>query len=160
MNSLKILILAFAISFASCKSVKQIGKLTMIANRNIDSKTDYVQLRAYMGGSKRELKRLKAKTIEEAIDNVVRNTPGGEFLKNVKIYLIGGTKYAVEGDVWGLSGQNFKGFKVGDKVQYSGTFGKTRKGTIAELKNEKECIVKLEDGDVKEVSYNDLKKDY
>lgn len=159
MKTTKLLLIA-ALFLGACTDYKQIGKLTMVANRNVDSKADYVLVRAYMGGSKSEIKRLKAKTIEDAIDNVVRATPGGEFLKNCKIYLVDGTYYAIEGDVWGLAGQNFKGFAVGDKVQYAGTF-KTRKGTIVELKNDKQCMVKLEDsGEVKEVNYSDLKKDY
>lgn len=160
MKSLLKLTILFA--FFSCTSVKQVGKLTIVADRNIDSKTDYVLLRSYMGGSTRELKRLKGKTLEDAIDNVVRNTPGGEFLKNARIYLVNGTMFAVEGDVWGIKGdQNFKGFHVGDKVQWSGAFSSVLKGMIVELKNETVCIVKLEsNGNLKEVRYSELKKDF
>lgn len=157
MKTIKIIILGLFLG--ACTHVNQIGKLTMISNRNIDGGANYTLLRTYMGGSKKELKRLKAKTIEDAIDNVVRNTPGGEFLKNVKIYIVNTGYYAVEGDVWGLKQTNFKGFAIGDHVQWSGTF-KTLKGIIVELKSEKSCIIKLDDGDVKEVYYSDLKKDY
>jgi hypothetical protein len=95
------MVLAIAAMLTSCMSSKQIGKLNMISNRNVDSKMDYVLIKNYVGGSKKELKRYKGKTIEEAIDKVVKATPGGEFLKNVKLYVIDSKYYAVEGDVWG-----------------------------------------------------------
>lgn len=94
-------ILTLAILMGSCMSVKQIGKLNMISNRNVDSKMEYANLKNYAGGSRKELKRLKAPTLEGAIDNVVKKVPGGEFLKNVKIYVINSKYFAVEGDVWG-----------------------------------------------------------
>lgn len=94
-------ILTLALLMGSCMSVKQIGKLNMVSNRNVDSKMDYSNLKNYAGGSRRELKRLKSETLEGAIDNVVKKVPGGEFLKNVKIYVVNTKYYAVEGDVWG-----------------------------------------------------------
>lgn len=96
-----IYILVAAVLMGSCMNVKQIGKLNMISNRNIDSKMDYANLNNYAGGSKKELRKLKSKTLEGAIDNVVKKTTGGEFLKNVKIYVINSKYFAVEGDVWG-----------------------------------------------------------
>lgn len=75
---------------SSCAGVKvtQIGKLNMISNRNVDSKSDYTLLKNYMGASNKEIKKAKATTLEDAIDETVRNTSGGEFLKNVKVYLV------------------------------------------------------------------------
>jgi len=122
----------------ACTSVKpvQIGKFTMIANRNIDSKADYVLLRPYGGGNiEAEIKKSRFATMDEAIDNTVKLVAGGEFLKNVKIYMVevhvsridknDESKYyfAVEGDVWGLKGQElpigtYQGLKVGDRVQW------------------------------------------
>ncbi len=70
---------------------------------------------------KKEIKKTENTSLDSAIDHTVRNTPGGEFLKNVKFYLVikGSKRYYVsEGDVWGVKSQeNFRGFKVGDKVQ-------------------------------------------
>lgn len=110
MNKLKInklftakLLLASIIFLSSCVGVKvtQIGKLNMISNRNIDSKADYSLLKNYMGASQKEIKKARALTLEDAVDETVRNTAGGEFLKNVKVYLVQNKKkryYAVEGD--------------------------------------------------------------
>lgn len=155
----------FSILFCSCGpsiKVTQIGKLNMVSERNIDTKTEYSLLRSYMGGSEKEIRSSTSKTIEEATNETVKNTPGGEFLKNVKLYLIAkGSElfYAVEGDVWGISGtENFRGFKVGDRVQWKEGKG-NHKGKITGLKNSKECMVK-EDGkiDSKPLSYDNITK--
>ncbi|MES2287600.1 MAG: hypothetical protein V4547_18035 [Bacteroidota bacterium] len=94
-------IVMLSMLITSCMSTKQIGKLNMISNRNVDSKMDYKLIKNYVGGSRKELRRYKGKSLEEAIDNVVKATPGGEFLKNVKIYIVNSKYYAVEGDIWG-----------------------------------------------------------
>lgn len=140
--------------FSACISTKQIGDLNMISTRNVETKTDYVLIRNYMGGTKRELKRSKAKDLKDAVNNLVKQTPGGEFVKNAKIYLVNGKYYAVEGDIWGIAQNiNFRGFKVGDTVQYKGN-----KYTITELKNDKVCTIKDENEKIKEASYDDLKR--
>ena len=46
----------FAILFNACISVKQIGKVNMISNRNVDPDFKYQSLTTYSGGSNRELK--------------------------------------------------------------------------------------------------------
>ncbi len=98
-------------------SIKKIGTLNMIAHRNVDMKLDYELIATYSGGSNRELKKARNKTVEEALENTVRKVPGGEMLLNVKLYQIKGKYYAVEGDVWGKSGENgIRGFHVGDQV--------------------------------------------
>lgn len=112
-----------------------------------------------MGADKQELKKSKAKTIEAAIDQVVKSTPGGEYLKNVKIYWVS-TKYlAVEGDVWGIAANaNFRGFTVGDKVKWTKLF-KDYTGVIVDLKNDKTCTIKRDtDQSIIQVDYNDLTK--
>lgn len=146
-----------------------IGRLTVVSNRNFESKYDYILLKSYAGTSKNDLIRNKARTIEEAIDIVVKSTAGGEFLKNIKIYELyksyGKVKenyYAVEGDVWGLNDKNLhmqQGFKVGDKIMYRDLIGKKKNGVIQNLKNEEICIVKV-DGkkSVIEISYNLISK--
>ena len=160
LNSVKkIAILATSISLASCMSIKEIGDLNMISTRNVDSKGDYVLLRNYMGGTKKELKKSKAIDLEQAINNVVKQTPGGEFIKNVKVYIINKKYFAVEGDIWGLqSGQNMRGYSLGSKVQYPCGVSKCI-GTITDLTNDKECQVKNEEtGKVTTEKYSNLKK--
>ena len=66
-----------------------IGRLSVVSNRNFESKYEYVLLKSYAGTSNNDLIRNKARTIEEAIDIVVKSTAGGEFLKNIKIYKFG-----------------------------------------------------------------------
>lgn len=161
MKTLKTAAMALVIVLSSCTHVKQLGKLNMVSNRNIESSAHYELKRSYMGGSKSELKENKGKTLDEAIDNIVRNTPNGEFLKNAKIYQVNtlfSKCFAVEGDIWGLPGEgNFQGYKVGDQVQWRGTF-KTITGTITQLKNEKTALVKTSEGKVKEIEYTKLLK--
>jgi hypothetical protein len=158
-------LLVATIFLSSCAGVKvtQIGKLNMISNRNVDSKMDYTLLKNYMGSSNKEIKKAKATTLEDAIDETVRNTSGGEFLKNVKVYLVHNKKkmyYAVEGDVWGVKGQeNFRGFVVGYMVQWKDMLGKIHKGKITGLKDSKECMVKEEGkSDSKSVEYDRVTK--
>jgi hypothetical protein len=137
---------------SSCSTVIDLGKLNMISNRNIDSQTEYALIKNYAGGSPKEikkaLKKTKAITLDAAVDETVRNVAGGEFLKNVKVY---GVKkkdkmfLLVEGDVWGVSGnESFRGFKVGDKVQWK-ELTIAKKGTITGLTDAEKCMVK-EDG--------------
>lgn len=144
---------------SGCMSVKLVGKVNMISERNVDSKADYVLVKNYMGANNKELKKSKAKTIEDAVDWTVKNTAGGEFLKNAKVYLVNGKYFAVEGDVWGLTAnQNFRGWKVGDKVQWK-VIGKTVTGVITDLKDANNASIKQDcDGKVKGVSYDKLSK--
>lgn len=134
----------------------------MISTRSIETKSEYVLLRNYMGGTKKELKKSKATDLKEAVNDLMKQTPGGEFLKNVKVYLVNKKYIAVEGDVWGLeSGQNMRGFSVGLKVQYPcGPAGVTKCiGTITDLTNDKVCQVKNEEtGKITTEKYSNLKK--
>ncbi|MBK9801300.1 MAG: hypothetical protein IPP56_16790 [Bacteroidetes bacterium] len=137
---------------SSCRTVVDLGKLNMVSNRNVDTDmSDYVLIKNYAGGSKKEIKRAlrktKAKTMEQAIDETVRNVAGGEFLKNVKVYGVKRKKamyLLVEGDVWGLpENESFRGFKVGDVVQWKElTF--TKKGVITGLTDARRCMVREE----------------
>ena len=119
MKTLKLIALYSAVLLMnSCApSIQKIGTLNMIAHRNVDMKLDYELIATYSGGSNRELKKSRNKTVEEALENTVRKVPGGEMLLNVKLYQIKGKYYAVEGDVWGKSGEHgIRGFHVGDRV--------------------------------------------
>ena len=79
----------------------RIGDLTMISTRNVDSKTDYELLQRYSVGKGKKKK--GRDPLDQAVDKAVRGIPGGEFLKNIKIYVKqGGRKIKVEGDVWGI----------------------------------------------------------
>jgi hypothetical protein len=110
LQMMKKLIIALLIgtTILSCTSVRQIGKVNMVSTRNIDPNLDYSLISTYSGGSKRELKKSRAKSIEDAIDQTVKKVPGGEFAMNVKIYTvrkINREYIAVEGDVWGKAGE-------------------------------------------------------
>ena len=146
-----------------------IGRLSVVSNRNFESKYEYVLLKSYAGTSNNDLIRNKARTIDEAIDMVVKSTAGGEFLKNIKIYELYKSNqkvkekyFAIEGDVWGLNDKNLhmqQGFKVGDKVMYRDLIGKRKNGVIQNLKNEETCIVKIEGKEsVVELSYDFISK--
>lgn len=153
-----ILGLIFLTAISSCTSVKQIGKVNMISNRNVDPKLDYSVISTYSGGSKRELKKSRALTIEDAIDQTVRKIPGGEFLMNSKIYIVNDKYIAVEGDVWGVKTNiAYRGFKVGDKVVWK-VMGDVKTGTIKSLKDDKTCFVETESGNIVEKKYDDISK--
>jgi hypothetical protein len=135
--------------FSSCSTVYELGDLTMVSSRNIETKMDYVLIKNYSGGSKKEikkaLKKTKATNLETAINETVKNVAGGEFLKNANFYAIKRGKkfsYYAEGDVWGLQGnESFRGFKVGDTVQWK-ELTVTKKGVITGLTDSEKCMVK------------------
>lgn len=142
----------------SCNSYRKIGSVNMISNRNIDSSIDYEVLTTYSGGEKKEIKKSKAKTVEQAVDETVKKVAGGEYLMNVKIYLVKNQFIAVEGDVWGKSTNAiFKQFKVGDRVSFKKS-GKIIEATIKSLKDDSLCILELENGDLVEMKYSDITK--
>jgi len=167
-KSLNYLILGLAAaSLFSCTSVEQIGRLNMISNRNIDSDMDYRMIASYSGGSKKELKKARAVTIEEAIDETVRTIPGGEFLMNAKVYIIDETYFAVEGDVWGLPKEekSHRGFKIGSKVLWKnpslssslGLESQFIEATVKALKDDETCFIELKhDGSLEEVQYGEI----
>ena len=154
-----LLALLLTTAVSSCgTAIKQIGKVNMISNRNIDPKLNYDVISTYSGGSKRELKKSRAKTIEDAVDQTVRKIPGGEFLMNVKVYMVNGTYVAVEGDVWGVkSNIAYRGFKVGDQVTWK-AMGSFKTGTITSLKDDKTCLIETENGNIIEKKYDDISK--
>ncbi len=153
--------------------VKQIGKVNMISNRNIDYSVKYKPISTYSGASKRELRKSRAITLEDAVDQTVRKVPGGEYLMNAKIYLVSSKYIAVEGDVWGGgSGEiSYRGFKNGDKVTWKNKKNLVTKlkrakdyltGTITALKDNEKCLVKIdgEEGHIIELSYDEITKSF
>lgn len=154
-----IAVLLMAALFGGCRAkIELIGSLNMISTRNVSTKENYTQIKSYAGTANNELRRNKAKSIDEAINNTIRNTPGGEFLMNVKIYRVG-EAYAVGGDVWGLvQNQNFKGFKKGDRISWKDNFVRYT-GVISDLKNDKEAtVIQDENNKVRTVLYEDMEK--
>ncbi len=98
------IILLAMLLLSSCANVKKIGDLNVVSNRNVDSGKSYVLIKKYVGGSKRDIRRSRSLTMEEAVDKTVKSCDRGEFLKNAKIYIV--TKrnkmyFVVEGDIWG-----------------------------------------------------------
>lgn len=83
----------------SCSSVKQIGDINMISNRNVNPSMDYEVLETYATTSKKALKKSKFTNVDDAINETVGTVAGGEFLVNCKIYLVNGKYFAVVGDV-------------------------------------------------------------
>ncbi len=140
----------------------------MISNRNIDYGVNYKLLSSYSGGSKKELKKSRSKSIEQAIDKTVKKIAGGEYLMNANMYLIKSRYYAVEGDVWGASTEiSYRGFKVGDKVTWKNKSlvaafsGKKNflTGIIKALKDDKTCLIEIDgEGKTVELKYEEITK--
>lgn len=167
-----LLLIPLMISF-SC--ARRIGDLVMISTRNVDSKTEYVELSRYT--------KAKGRTLEESIEKAVRSVSGGEYMKNVIIYSNG----KVEGDVWGIAGvltekekkqvkrENLEAkqqieqkqelnklkdkFAAGDKVSWKNAaqMGKIYTGEVIGM-GEKKAMIKLETGKTVEIKYEILVK--
>jgi len=148
------------IIFSSCgPTYKMIGEVNMISNRNVDVKNEYILIASYAGGTKKEIVRSRAKSIDEALNNTVSKTPGGEFIMNVKIYKVGVNYYAVVGDVWGKPVEaNYHGFKIGDKVLVRKNNTKGKKGVVISFKDLNECVVEIEGGKFIDVLYGNMIK--
>lgn len=109
LSSIKIsLFVILSSALTSCVSWNQIGNLNMVSTRNIETTQKYELLQRYVEHSKKEMKKTRATTLQEAIDKTVKKVEGGEYLMNAKIYTIVHNNgfnltyyYAVEGDVWG-----------------------------------------------------------
>ena len=153
----------------SCVSIKEIGHVNVLSSRNVvlDGTANYARVATYAGESASELKKSKSITIDEAVNNTVRNYPGGEFMSNVKIWQITKGKkiyFAVSGDIFGLANEHgeversHRGFSVGDAVLWEESNGKFRRGTIETLVDNETCIVHREDGKLVKVKYTKLSK--
>jgi len=159
----KTLLSLLLLTLLSCTSYKEIGQLNVISNRNFDTSKDYQLLATYSGDSDKEIKKSKSPNIQTAIDDRLKNVPGGEYLTNVKIYLVDGKYYSVTGDVFGTTNAPFKGFVVGDVVMYyhNGLFRKNeyKMAVVKSLKSQTHCLIMLEDDQkVIEVEYEQISK--
>lgn len=156
--SIILFVLAITLSAYPAK-LKQIGSINMISTRNVNPSLEYKPIATFAGGSDRELKRSKAKTIDEAIENTIKSVPGGEFLMNVKLFVVDGKYFAVQGDVWGdPNNVSIRGYKVGDRVSWK-LYGVYQFGRITALKNADKCTVKNETTEkIVDVEYEKLLK--
>ncbi|MEN9610986.1 MAG: hypothetical protein RLZZ628_1800 [Bacteroidota bacterium] len=143
MRQLTILFISTLLMTSCAQSVRQVGTINMMSTRNVDANLKYRPLSSYIGGSNTELKKSRAKTMEDAITQTVKRVPGGEFLMNIKVYMIKNQYFAVEGDVWGSAEApiSYRGFKVGDRIAWKKS-DKILNGTIQALKDDKTCYIK------------------
>ena len=154
-----------AVLFSGCSSVKMVGDVNMLSTRNVDSGANYQLIKTGTDDSRTAFRKSKAINIDQAVNNLVMDVPGGEFLKNAKLYT-DGKKWAVIGDVWGLPEQaNVEGFKIGDAVYIKNSLlnktlngEKFTKAEITGFKDKKTCLVTLDTGEIKEADYSDLSK--
>jgi hypothetical protein len=87
------------ISISSC-GFKRYGDFTILANGNVDSKTEYQKLKV---NAEAIVKTKKIDPLEECVDKAVKSVKGGEFLKNVTVYVHkSGRKIKITGDVYGI----------------------------------------------------------
>ncbi|MGB3852275.1 MAG: hypothetical protein WA958_20090 [Tunicatimonas sp.] len=146
MNRISIQVLsAVLITLSACSSVKEVGRVNMISTRNVDSSFDYERLGSFVELTKRQKKKSRNETISAAINSTVQSVPGGEFIMNARVYLIDGKYFAVEGDIWGSKSKEYRGYEIGDVVQWSTVTGKKR-GVITGFANKEEFMVQ-EDGE-------------
>ncbi len=103
----KIIIIGLLFSISVLQSCyNRVGRLTVAATRNVDSKTDYVLLKKDVKG---KAKTKKDNALEIAIDKAVEDFPTGEFMKNAVFSVsLSGKKIKVVGDVWGTPAQTKK----------------------------------------------------
>ena len=105
------LLFVFSSSFilTSCVGIQEVGRLNMVSCRNIETSVKYQLLKKNVEYTKKEVKKLRCTSIQQATDEAVKKVDGGEYLMNAKIWMIAHTGfskvryyYAVEGDVWGI----------------------------------------------------------
>lgn len=157
-KTLFLLLLPF---FFSCSSTTytQIGQVNMISNRNVSSLQEYTLLSKFTSASPKQISNSTAQTINDAIDNVVKTIPGGEYLMNVKLYRNSSGFYAAEGDVWGIGGKrDINGMKVQDVVIWNKK-GKVERVKILEFKADQEVSVLTSKNRIEKVDISDLLPD-
>lgn len=153
------ILFSLILTLASTSCIRRIGDLTMLSNRNVNDRMDYCLKKSYTGDSKREIRKNKHKMIEGSVEKVVQSVPGGEFLRNVKIYTVGKDYYSVVGDVWGYCSEDasHKGFSVGDAVIWK-EGAVFQRGTIEAIKNGDKAIVITGDGNYRTIDFRRLSK--
>lgn len=141
-------ILIIAAFLTSCVAAPvQIGQINMISNRNMGPGSNYELLQKFSGSGKRQLQQSNARSLNDAVDNVVRSVPGGEYLMNAKIYKVG-SFFAAEGDVWGIPGQTeINGLKP-DGIAYFKWGGKMEKVKVISFQPNDKVNIQRENGKV------------
>lgn len=150
------LLFIISVSISGCSSkVIQVGQVNMISNRNISNGSNYELLQKFSNSSTRQLERTRAKTINDAIDNVVKGTPGGEYLMNAKLYRVG-EFFAAEGDVWGIAGQtDINGLKP-NGIAYLKKRGGAKQVKVISFVDKDWINIQLENGKIIEVPRDKL----
>jgi hypothetical protein len=182
----------------------------MISTRNINKAEDYQSLKTYAGVSSSDINNalakskkgfipkkspifkdimlFKGKTLNEAVDNVVKSQVGGNYLMNARLYLVQTAdkkgsdlvnvkyQYVLGGDIWGTKSENdeIQGFRTGDNVIF--TYVRQLKKSINGRKNfedgiinkqyrgkivglgSAEATVQLENETIIDIPYNMLRK--
>jgi hypothetical protein len=146
----------FLMIISSCGGVKlyvtPLGSFNSVSTRNIDGSIKYEALKTYAGVSSteiddviaktktgiikrrnrifKEIIKFRGKTLNEGVDNVVKNQVGGEYLMNVRFYQVrevdpkkptqNQITFISSGDIWGQrkGNQNIKGFSINDEVVF------------------------------------------
>ena len=87
-------------------AVKEIGRMNSMSVRNIDPHANYVCLQKNVEYTFKESKENMQAKLEDAVDQLVKKVPGGEYVMNAKVKLLSKDEkpvgYIVEGDVWGI----------------------------------------------------------
>jgi hypothetical protein len=89
-----------ALLMHSCGSYERIGQFTMISTRNIDNSKEFALLKKDVEAI---VKTKNSDALQDGIDKAVATVENGEYLMNVKIYLMSdGSKLKIVGDVYGV----------------------------------------------------------
>lgn len=168
MKKLTLLAVLTAFILTSCTSIKEIGRLNVISTRNVElGNQKYAKIATYAGETKKELKKAKCTSLDEAVNAIVRKYPGGEFLTNAKVWMIikgNKTYFSASGDIWGVVNEDGNitrerhGFAVGDEVTWSPVAGQFEKGTVDSFVDNETCIIKKENGNLVKVKITKLNK--
>lgn len=136
------ILLFIALFIASCGEYKRIGQFTMISTRNIDRSQNYELLQRDVEAV---IKTDQDDVLQEGIDKAIKKTPGGEYMMNVKIYLMtDGSKLKVIGDIYGIKTTTIdnvvlNSFNVGDTVQFEKK-GQIKEGIILSVDEGKSIV--------------------
>jgi len=169
---LKIAIISLLLT--SCASWVKIANLTIVSTRNYESKTEYKELQRFAEGydDGKSIRSSGGSTyiqnngrLTAAIEDAIRNVPGGELMKNVTVSTKHG-KIKVVGDVWGLpenanKNQFGHNINIGDKVRFK-LHGNYIKGQVISTDAEQAAISYSDDRgqeQTKKMYYDDLIKD-
>ena len=154
---------------SSCVQYKEIGRLNMVSTRNVSpGEIKYALLASYAGEDKKDIKKAAGKDLFDAIENVIRQWPGGEFMTNVKIFRVHvpckkDKKFAVAGDIYGIANtdgqvqRTYRGFALGDTVMWKAGSG-FKSGKIVAFQDDVKCLIKMENGKVVRQKYTKLSK--